>query len=123
MGLRDLKATGEISPIPADDKLERRIKLKSKPFQFGLRSLFALTTAAAFLLGIAKIGNWQGIPLVMAIAVIVPLLAYTRWFLRDAERINRLGCALTALAFLFGATLIYAGMFCVLLIVELARRW
>ena len=75
---------------------------KRKPFQFGLGTLLALTTIAAIFLGLARFAHRPGVGFVLALILFLPFFFFTRWFLRDGQRVARLGCFLSALIFCLG---------------------
>jgi hypothetical protein len=63
-----------------------------KPFQFGLGSLFVVTTISAVLLGVAKMYPRWGISSLIAYVVFLPAFFVGRSLLKDGQRVSGLGC-------------------------------
>ncbi len=93
---------------------------KRKPFQYGLGTLFAITTTMALFLGLARFADRPGVGLMLALILFLPLFCFEQWFMRDDKRLERLGCFLTTLLFLLGAAIIFALMALFIVVLAMA---
>ena len=93
----------------------------SKPFQYGLRSLFAVITFSALFLGLLKACDRPGYSLLLAVVMFVPFFYLGRWCSRP-ERMTRPGFMLSVLVLLTGIALIGAAMLVVIWILAIAGK-
>jgi uncharacterized membrane protein len=80
-----------------------------KPFQFTLRSLFAITTFSALFLGLLRACDRPGFSVLFSLVMFVPFFCLGRWCSRP-ERMTRPGFALSLLILFAGIALIGATM-------------
>jgi peptidoglycan/LPS O-acetylase OafA/YrhL len=69
-------------------------------FQFGLRSLFVLTTGLAMWLGLARLNPALAITLAFATVVFLPFFFLGRWLMRNGQTRTGIGCLGSILAIL-----------------------